>query len=93
MGIPTDEIGTLTLGQYDALCKRKRFNDNLALYNAGVVAAAAINVWQEDPSKRVHPTDFVPDWRRVREEDLTKMTPEAQRVYLMNMFTGGVKRR
>jgi len=85
--LPEDEIGQLTMREFDALMKRKRDAMNHARLNVGIVAATILNSAPfADPNRKpCDPRDFVPDWR-APEADLTCMTPEEQKMYLMNMF-------
>lgn len=93
MGLPDDEIGQLTIAQYDSLAARRRVADNKARLNAGIVAAACMNPWRAEGAPPISPLDFVPDWKQEKKEiDLRTMTPEEQKNYLMNMFMGGGKR-
>ena len=87
MGLPEEEIGQLTLLEFDTLLKRKKAADNRVRLNAGIVAAAVLNTAAfGDPNRKpAHPTDFVPDWKK-KEKDLTQMSPEEQKFYIMNQF-------
>lgn len=77
--------------EYDHLVKRKRANDNRERLNAGIIAAAIINMARDpDKSEPVSGLDFVPDWKHMAEAqragDLTKMTPEQQQAHMLSMF-------
>lgn len=74
--------------EFDALIQRKQANDNRERLNVGIVAAALYNtaLGTEDRTP-VSPFDFVPEWKQVveaEEYDLTKMTPEQQKIHIMN---------
>lgn len=87
LGLPEDDIGTLTLREFDALLQRARARDNRERLNAGIVAACVLNSAMGDPNRKpAHPLDWVPDWKP-KTPDLTQMSPEEQKWYLMNMFT------
>lgn len=90
LGLTDDEIGRLNLKEYDALCKRAKTADNKARLNAGLIAAAVQNSAMGDPDRKaINPLEYVPDWKYLidKDGDLTKMTPEQQRDYLLNTFT------
>lgn len=92
--LPDDEIGRLTLAQYEALVARKRVQDNKDRLNAGIVAAAVINAFRAEGQKPISPLEFVPDWKDLAANsapDLTTMSPEEQKNYLMSMFMGAGK--
>lgn len=60
-------------------------------FNAGIIAAAVYNAapFGDGKRKALSPLDFVPQWSdRIKneEDDLTKMTPEEQRDYLIREF-------
>ena len=62
-------MGGLTLKEYDLLLKRKIQQDNRILYNAGVVAAAVINMARDpEKSEPISPVDFVPDWAKLKQK-------------------------
>jgi hypothetical protein len=80
------------------LLARKKAAENHARLNAGIIAAAVYNAapFGGENRKAVSPLDFVPEWKQVadsHEHDLTKMSPERQRDYLMNIFGKRVMRR
>ena len=92
LGLTDDEVGGLTVLQYEALLSRKQENDNRLRLNAGFVAAAIYNAapFGDGERKAVSPLDFVPEWQgRAQAEkviDLREMTPEEQRDYLFSIF-------
>ena len=49
--LPEDEVGELTLAEFDALVQRKRAEDNRLRLNAGVVAATIQNCTPGDPQQ------------------------------------------
>jgi hypothetical protein len=72
--------------EFDALLKRARIRQNYALLNAGTVAAMIWNCAPGDPDREPKsPLDFVPDWKP-KPVDLTELTPEQQRNYLISLF-------
>lgn len=78
--------------EFDALCKRKRENDNKDRLNAGIVAAAIYNSapFGDEGREPVSPLDFVPEWKKRNNSvapDLTEMTPEQQKNYFFNIFS------
>ncbi len=87
MGLSEEEIGQLTLLEFDTLLKRKKAADNRVRFNAGIVAAAVLNTAAfGDPNRKpASPIDFVPDWKP-KEKDLTEMSPQEQKYYIMNQF-------
>jgi len=85
--IPEDEVGELTLAEFDALVQRKKAEDNRIRLNAGVVAATIQNCTPGDPNREpASPLDFVPDWAKDHKVDLRSMTPEQQRDHIQAMF-------
>jgi hypothetical protein len=81
--------------EFDALLKRKKAADNKERFNAAIVAAAVCNTAPfGDPNRKpVSPLDFVPDWKDAnaetaagKETDLTKMSPEEQKNYILAVF-------
>ncbi len=82
-----EEVGELTLSEFDALLQRKRLERNYQRLDAGVVAATIQNCTPGDPNRELaSPLDFVPDWAKDRKMDLTKMTPEQQKAFIQSMF-------
>lgn len=72
---------------------RKRTADNMTRLNAGIVAAAIINSFRAENAEPVSPLAFVPDWdKKTGPTDLTTLSPEEQKNYLMSMFMGAGKR-
>lgn len=82
----------MNLLEYDALMKRKQALDSRERLNAGIIAAAILNSAPfGDPDRApVSPFDFVPELKKFadahRAGDLSQMTPEQQKLYMMNMF-------
>lgn len=78
--------------EFDALLKRKEIAEQKARLNAGYIWAATLNAAPfGDPNRRpAQPTDIVPGMRSsdADEADLTQMTAEEQKRYLMNVFYG-----
>lgn len=73
--------------EFDALLKRVRVQQNHARLNAGIVAAMVHNCtpWGDENREAKSPLDFVPDWKP-KPVDLTTLTPEQQRNYLLGIF-------
>lgn len=71
---------------FDALLQRKQAEDKRQRLNAGIIAAMIYNTapFGDDKREPMKPTDFVPGMEE--KIDLSKMSPEAQRDYLMNQF-------
>jgi hypothetical protein len=88
LGLPEDEVGRLTLAEYDALIKRKEAEDNRAQLNAGIVAAAVYNTMAGGiDGKAVMPHDFVPALKQAESVwDMRELTPEEQKAYIFRMF-------
>lgn len=87
LGVPEEEIGHLTLREYEALVTRRKQIDNRLRFNAGLIAAAVQNCAPfGDPNRTpANALDFVPDWQ-VKPRTLDDMTPMQQKEYLLNMF-------
>lgn len=90
--MPEDEIGRLTLRQFDALLERKTINDRRERLNTGIITAAIINSNGGHNGKAVSPLEFVPGLGKQEAgdvagaPDLTTMTPNEQQNYLLAMF-------
>jgi hypothetical protein len=98
LALPEDEIGELTIREYEALLARKREQYNREQYYAGLVAASVYNAapFGDSDRKAMSPLDFVPEWKQKADSnnnDLRYMTPEEQKTYLLNMFGKGVIRK
>lgn len=78
---------------FDSLLKRKRLADNHVRLNAGIVAAAILNSAPGDPNRKpISPLDFVTDWAP-QAPDLSKMSPNQAKEYLLGMFGDSLKKR
>lgn len=84
--MPEHEVGRLTLAEYDALLERKRAQDERVQLNAGIIAAAVINSQGGFNGKAAKPSDFVPSLQAPGVNDLSELSPEAQRDYFFAMF-------
>ena len=78
--------------EFEALCNRRRENDNKDRLNAGIVAAAVYNTapFGDENREPVSPLDFVPEWKKKNTSaapDLTEMTAEEQKMYFFNIFS------
>ncbi len=81
--------------EYGELVKRKQAEDDKNRLNAGFIWAALYNTAAfGDPNRTPkHPTDIVDSMRKKKEFDLRDLSPEEQKVYLMNTFYGGGKKQ
>ena len=74
-----EQFGQLTLGQFDALVRRREEAERREWMRTGTIAAAVMNFSMNHPDRHVEMMDFVP--RRPDEDDgtdLSKLTPEQQ---------------
>lgn len=87
LGLTDKEFGKLTLKKFEALLDRKMEADKRERLNFGIVAAMIYNCapFADEKREPMKATDFVPGMRI--EQDLSKMSPEEQKQYFMNMFT------
>lgn len=87
LGLLEEEIGALTLREFDVLLKRQRVRQNHERLNAGIVAAMIWNCapFASEGREPKSPLDFVPDWKP-KELDMRELTPYQQKIYLMNTF-------
>lgn len=87
MGLLEEEIGALTMREFDALLRRQRVRQNHERLNAGIVAAMIYNCAPFGDANREpkSPLDFVPDWKP-KELDMRDLSAYQQKIYLMNIF-------
>jgi hypothetical protein len=91
LGLPEDEIGTLTHALFSELLERKRIAERNEFIRAGIIAAAVINIMGA-PDKPVSELDFVPPYLqeptdKTRDDfDLRELSPEEQARYVLAQF-------
>ena len=89
LALSDEDTGELTVATFEALLARRSAQYNRERLNAGIVAAAIYNAnpFRGENSKNVLPIDFVPELKEKYDKyqgpDLTKMTPEEQKAYLL----------
>jgi hypothetical protein len=89
LGLSDKDAGELTISMFEALLDRKMASNNREKLNAGIVAASIYNAnpFRGEDAKVASPLDFVPELRDKQEQyqgpDLTQMTPEEQKNYLL----------
>jgi len=81
-----EEVGRLTLAEYEALLQRKIAADDRAQLNAGIVASAVINSQGGINGKPSQPVDFVPHLLPPPVTDLAELTPEEQKEFFFKLF-------
>jgi len=93
LGLSEDEIGQLTLMEYDALVRRKAMADDRLRLNAGYIYAAIYNTSPGDPNREAkQPTDIVPSMCEKEEFDLRTLTAEQQKNHIFSVFQGAGKK-
>jgi hypothetical protein len=78
------------LREFDALLARRKYTENHARLNAGIIAAAVYNTapYGDPDRKAVNPLDFVSEWKKdVGEFDLSKLSPEKQAEYVRKQMS------
>ena len=68
-GLSSDEVGRLTLKEFDALSRRKASRDDLESIRFGMIAAAVYNTMRRKKSDKVFKaTDFIGKKKAVQSE-------------------------
>lgn len=76
----------MTYAEFEAFIDRKKQQVRLEWYRAALIAAVIVNSAGKISEKVVKPEDFMPKDPDEKEKDLSKLSPEEQAAFWMNLF-------